>query len=160
MTALQAEPVREQKAEAVLERVVAYCEEPQPQPAHTAAQYIRQLRALRAWAGNPGHKEIARRGGNRRLAASSMYEALSPTRTTLPPLETVTAIVRACAPGSIRDWVTTWQVISLRTFEDANPMPPRGDATRRPRLRVIDGQRHPLRAANPLLQPRPTVTRL
>jgi hypothetical protein len=159
LTVRQAEPMWEREADAVSESVVAYCEEPQPQQAYTAAQYIRQLRALRAWAGNPGHKEIARRGGNRLLAASSMYDALSPARTTLPPLETVTAIVRACAPGSIRDWVATWQVISLRAFEDANPMPPRGDATLRPRLRVIDGQRHSLRASNPALQPRPTMTR-
>jgi hypothetical protein len=92
LTVRQAEPLWEREAGAVLERIVAYCEEPQPQRAYTAAQYIRQLRALRAWAGNPGHKEIVRRGGNRGLAASSTYDALSPARTTLPPLETVTAI--------------------------------------------------------------------
>jgi hypothetical protein len=68
-----------------------------------------------------------------------MYDALSASRTTLPPLETVTTIVRACAPGSVRDWITTWQAISLRVFEDANPMPPAAATTRRPRLRVIDG---------------------
>jgi hypothetical protein len=127
----------------VAEPILAYSEEPRPEQAKTAAQYIRQLGALRAWAGKPGHKEIARRGGNRRLAASSMYDALSPARTTLPPLETVTTIVRACAPGSVRDWVATWQAISLRAFQDAHPMPPAVAAPRRP-LRVVDGQRRSL----------------
>jgi hypothetical protein len=130
----------------VAEPIRAYSEEPRPERAKTAAQYIRQLGALRAWAGKPGHKEIVRRGGNRTLAASSMYDALSPTRTTLPPLETVTAIVRACAPGSVRDWVATWQAISLRAFEDAHPMPPTAASPRRP-LRVVDGRRRPLPAS-------------
>jgi hypothetical protein len=49
----------------------------------------------------------------------------------------------AYVPGSVRDRAATWQAISLRAFEDANPMPLSGDATRRPRLRVIDGQRNP-----------------
>jgi hypothetical protein len=127
----------------VAEPILAYSEEPRPEQAKTAAQYIRQLGALRAWAGKPGHKEIARRGGNRRLAASSMYDALSLARTTLPPLETVTTIVRACAPGSVRDWVAIWQAISLRAFEDAHPMPPTVATPHRP-LRVIDGQRRSL----------------
>ena len=130
----------------VAEPIRAYSEEPRPEQAKTAAQYIRQLGALRAWAGKPGHKEIVRRGGNRTLAASSMYDALSPTRTTLPPLETVTAIVRACAPGSVRDWVATWQAISLRAFEDAHPMAPTAASPRRP-LRVVDGRRRPLPAS-------------
>jgi hypothetical protein len=123
--------------EAEAAREYIYVGEPRPEQTHTAAQYIYQLGALRAWAGKPGVKEIARRSGNRGLAASSMYDALSSKRTTLPPLETVITIVRACAPRSINDWVATWRMISLRSFEDANPMPPGRNAARRPQLRAV-----------------------
>ena len=74
---------------------------PDPWQARTAAGYVRQLRALRAWAGNPGVKDIARAGvelgllhdpGESRwrgdLAPSStVYDALNPKRTTLPKLQ-------------------------------------------------------------------------
>jgi hypothetical protein len=95
--------------------------EPHPRGAITAAQYVRQLRALRAWAGQPGHKEIMRQSG-RRLSSSTMYDALSPTRTRLPPLDVVETILAACASaGAVAEWVAVWRAIRLREFERDNP---------------------------------------
>jgi hypothetical protein len=108
---------------------------PQPDPDGTAARFVYQLRALRAWAGNPGHKEVGRRTG-RPLASSTMYDALSHGRTTLPPLETVQVIVHACLPdqAAAAAWITAWRTIKLREFERANPLTVDEP---RPALRVI-----------------------
>jgi hypothetical protein len=108
---------------------------PRPEPDGTAIRFVYQLRALRAWAGNPGHKEIGRRAG-RPLASSTMYDALNPGRTNLPPLETVQAIVHACLPdpAAAAAWITAWCTVKLREFERANPLP--ADEPR-PALRVI-----------------------
>jgi hypothetical protein len=104
----------------------AYAEvrEPDPTRANTAAQYVRQLRALRAWAGQPSHKRISHVSRTPMLASSTMYDALNSARTSLPRLEVVCAIVTACAPGAVDTWIATWQAIKLREFERANPMPP------------------------------------
>ncbi len=102
----------------------------------TPAGFVYQLRALRVWAGNPGHSEIGRRAG-RRLASSTMYDALRPSRATLPPLETVQAIVHGCLPdqASAAEWVTAWRAIALREFERANRLP----AGSPPALRIVGG---------------------
>jgi hypothetical protein len=94
---------------------------PRPAADGTPAGFVYQLRALRAWAGNPGHSEIGRRAG-RRLASSTMYDALSRSRTALPPLETVQAIVHGCLPDQTAagEWITAWRTIALREFERAN----------------------------------------
>jgi hypothetical protein len=125
--------------------------EPSPRRAATAAQYVRQLRALRAWAGQPGYKTILERSGVRSatLARSTMYDALNPRRTRLPALEVVQDIVRACtSPGAAEAWTAAWRTIRLREFEQDNPPaaddspatadPAAGSAiTGRPPLRVI-----------------------
>jgi hypothetical protein len=98
--------------------------EPNPRRAATAAQYVRQLRALRAWAGQPGYKTIIARLGVTPAAfpKSTMYDALNPHRTRLPALEIVRGIVRACAsPGAAEAWTAAWRAIRLREFEQDNP---------------------------------------
>jgi hypothetical protein len=90
--------------------------EPDPSTARTVTEYVQMLRALRAWAGDLGHKEISFRAG-RRLARSTMYDALRPDRTTLPALDTVRDIVRACAPpGAYDDWTNAWRIVRLAEF--------------------------------------------
>jgi hypothetical protein len=95
--------------------------EPRPPAGGSPAQFVRQLRALRAWAGQPGHKEITNRSGAR-LAASTMYDALDPARSSLPSLEVTKAIVSACAPNSLGNWIAAWRAIRLLEFDRDNPI--------------------------------------
>lgn len=99
---------------------------PDPWKATTTAGYIHQLRALRAWGGNPGLQavDLAGRpaGGGRWLSSSSFYDALSERRPTLPPLRFVKALVAACG-GDVIQWTQAWQALSLAEFEKANPAP-------------------------------------
>jgi Helix-turn-helix domain len=97
--------------------------EPGPWKASTPAQYVHQLRALRAWAGQPGRKEINRQSG-RGMSSSTLYDALSPARTRLPSLEIVRAIVLTCAsPERCEDWTDAWRALRLRQFEQECPVP-------------------------------------
>ena len=99
---------------------------PDPWKATTPAAYIHQLRALRAWGGNPGRQavDLAGRppGGSRWLSSSTFYDALSERRPTLPPLKVVQALVTACG-GDAAQWTQAWQALSLAEFEKANPAP-------------------------------------
>jgi hypothetical protein len=100
--------------------------EPDPWKAATPAQYVHQLRALRAWAGQPGRKKIVFASGQH-MASSTLYNALSPSRTRLPSLEVVRIIVQACAsPGTREDWIDAWRALRLRQFEQENPGPQEG----------------------------------
>lgn len=107
---------------------------PDPWLARTPGQYVRQLRALRAWAGKPSLKDIARAGselGVYRIASSSLYDALSPNRTTPPPLGITQAVVRACH-ADVETWTAAWQDIAMREFDAANLPPPEEDGSRPP----------------------------
>lgn len=113
---------------------------PAPDRADTAAQYVYQLRALRAWAGNPTPWETRSRLGTWwDLPPSTMYDALSFKRTTLPNLRTVKLIVMSCLDddAAVEEWVSAWRDISLREFTRANPKPAADPA---------DAGRAPLRA--------------
>jgi hypothetical protein len=97
--------------------------QPDPWQAVTAADYVRQLCALRAWAGKPGPAEIglsARELGRARVADSTLYDALNLKRTTLPKLNIVQIIVHACS-GDLSEWTAAWQAISVRKFQAENP---------------------------------------
>jgi Helix-turn-helix domain len=99
---------------------------PDPWRATTPAGYIHQLRALRAWGGNPGVWEVDLAGrrapGGRWLSSSSFYDALNERRSALPPLRLVQALVTACG-GDVAQWTQAWQALSLAEFERANPAP-------------------------------------
>lgn len=107
-------------------RPVQAARPPWPDPGGTPAQYVYMLRALRAWAGNPGRRETRQRLGTwRSLPKSTMYDALSPRRVTLPPLNSVRSILLTCLDdeGAVEEWVSAWQAISFREFTRANPAP-------------------------------------
>jgi hypothetical protein len=89
---------------------------PDPWKAQTPAQFTRQLRALRAWGGNPRLKASY-------VSPSSFYDAISKKRTTMPPLPIVQALVQACG-ANVTDWIEAWRALSLAEFERANPLPP------------------------------------
>jgi hypothetical protein len=55
-----------------------------------------------------------------------MYDALNPARTQMPSLSATQAIVSACAPDSLNEWVTAWRTIRLLEFELDNPEPQTG----------------------------------
>jgi hypothetical protein len=111
---------------------------PDPWQARTAAGYARQLRALRAWAGKPGVKDIARAGvelgllhdlGPRvwrgdLLPSSTVYDALNPKRITLPKLQITQMIVHACR-ADVEAWTAAWRDSACCAFEVENPpLPP------------------------------------
>lgn len=110
---------------------------PQPDPSASPAEFVYQLRVLRAWAGSPGPRETAQRR-SRSLPSSTMYDALSPRRTTLPSLRAVQLILRACLDDEdeIALWVSAWRRIAVREFTAANPWPgPAGNEV--PPLRAV-----------------------
>jgi hypothetical protein len=100
---------------------------PRPDPAGTAAEYAYQLRALRAWAGNLGYKELLSWHGRRRLTMgrTAFYEVLSPQRTTLPRLDLVRQLLAVYLDDNaeVNEWVSAWRAISHREFTEANPRP-------------------------------------
>ena len=72
-----------------------------------------------------------------------MYDALSPKRTTLPRLEVVQAIARACLPddeAAVTMWAGAWHSIALQEFTRANPRPARPEEDTRPPLRIVSNQ--------------------
>ncbi len=106
---------------------------PDPWKARTPTEYVWQLRALRAWGGSPGYKEVSAIGrrstpeaGYRWLSTSTFYDAISPSRVTLPPLRIVRPLVQAC-DANVEEWTLAWKALSLREFEKANPLLPAAD---------------------------------
>jgi hypothetical protein len=91
---------------------------PRPPEGGTAEEFVRRLRALRAWAGQPNAGEITRRS-QIRLAGSTMYDALRRGRTRLPSLEVTQAIAAACAPdpAAAADWVAVWRTLKVLEAE-------------------------------------------
>jgi hypothetical protein len=114
---------------------------PDPWQARTAVGYVRQLRALRAWADNPGVRDIARAGvelgllhdpGESRwrgdlVPSSTVYDALNPKRTTLPRLQIAQMIAHACG-ADVDIWTAAWRDIAMRAFDAENPPLPTADA--------------------------------
>jgi len=94
--------------------------QPDPPAGGSAAEFVRELRALHYWAGKPGPKAILHRTGVR-LAKSTMYDALNPARAQLPSLDVTGVIVRACAPGQAPEWIKAWRAIKMAEFQRDNP---------------------------------------
>jgi hypothetical protein len=97
---------------------------PDPWVARTPQEYVHQLRALRAWGGNPGVREVYAHAPVPRFysSRSTFYAALNSKRTSMPPLAFVEMLVRACR-ADVGEWVSAWRILSLREFEKANPSP-------------------------------------
>jgi hypothetical protein len=87
---------------------------PRPDPAGTPADFIRQLRALRAWADSPSVRNVSR---------GTLYNTVSPSRTTLPTLWAVRSIVQSCLQDeeAVEEWVTAWRTIKVSEFNKADP---------------------------------------
>ncbi|WP_327350260.1 helix-turn-helix domain-containing protein [Streptomyces sp. NBC_01304] len=63
---------------------------PDPGTAATPGEFVELLRDMRTWAGEPSFKQLSRRTG---LAVSTLADALSPSRSTVPSNRVVTALV-------------------------------------------------------------------
>jgi hypothetical protein len=96
---------------------------PDPWSARTPAEYTHLLRALRAWGGNPGVKEVAKhqKPGDW-VTRSTFYTALNPRSTGMPSLRIVRPLVRACG-AALEEWEGAWKALILREFERINPPP-------------------------------------
>jgi hypothetical protein len=104
---------------------------PDPWAARTPREYVHQLRALRAWGGNPGVREVYAYAPAPRFysSRSTFYAALSPKRTSLPPLAFVEMLAQAC-DADVKEWVAAWRVLSLDPpmILKAGSRSPRSDA--------------------------------
>jgi len=82
-----------------------------PEPlAHTAAEFVAALRQFRIWSGEPSFRTMASRSSR---PASTLAAALNAD--TLPPMETMIAVIIGCN-GSIedqREYTTAWRQIRL-----------------------------------------------
>jgi tetratricopeptide (TPR) repeat protein len=87
---------------------------PLPDDPHDVADFVRALRAVKVWAGDPSLEVIRRRTG---VAASTLSDAFDPRRRRLPSLDLVRAIVRACGavPSEIAAWESVWRLLRERT---------------------------------------------
>jgi len=86
---------------------------PLPDDPHDVADFVRALRAVKVWAGDPSLEVIRRRTG---VAASTLSDAFDPRRRRLPSLDLVRAIVRACGavPSEIAAWESVWRLLRER----------------------------------------------
>lgn len=83
---------------------------PDPSAARDAAEFIRELRRLKGWVGNPSFQHLSRRSGQ---PTSTLADATNSQRVGLPRLEIVRAFVHACG---LRDaeaaaWENAWRDI-------------------------------------------------
>jgi hypothetical protein len=78
---------------------------PNPHEAHSAAEFVAQLRGLRAWSGLT-YRQLARRAMERGEVLPPSTVAAALNRETLPRTDLVGALVRAC--GGDDDTVEAW----------------------------------------------------
>jgi helix-turn-helix protein len=120
---LAAAPVKRLRGgSAAGKKPVRITREPDPWTAQTVQEFVWLLRALRAWAGQRGTWEVYLESSKHRLPSSTLYAALDETRTQLPRLEVVQAVVRSC-DADVANWTAAYQDLSLREFEVRNPRP-------------------------------------
>ncbi|RCH67640.1 transcriptional regulator, SARP family protein [Streptomyces sp. SDr-06] len=112
---------------------------PRPdEPTQSVGDYIRDLRALKARAGQPSLQELQRRSG---IARSTLSDALSPRRRELPRLEVCLALVRACGVRAQEEarWRERWQRIA-EARDAGRSAPAAGDAAPTVHTRVAPRQ--------------------
>ncbi len=80
---------------------------PVPDDAQDIAAFIRALRGVKLWAGDPSLEVLRRRTG---VATSTLSDAFNPQRRRMPSRELVRAIVRACGadPAQAARWEEAW----------------------------------------------------
>jgi hypothetical protein len=85
---------------------------PEPTLVQSVGEFVSHLRLLKVWAGDPSFVELRRRCG---VPASTLADAVNPSRSQLPRLETVRAFVRACGAGAdLAHWELAWRVVQGR----------------------------------------------
>lgn len=101
--------------------------QPDPLVASTPEQFRYQLCLLRAWAG-VSPQEIRRLSktdewDGRRIAYTTLHDALNPKLSRMPPLRIVRVVVAVCG-GDVERWVGVWRAISMARFTHSHPPPP------------------------------------
>lgn len=83
--------------------------------------FVRALRDVKVWAGNPSLEVLRRRTG---VATSTLSDAFKMNRRRLPSIDIVRAVLAACgaAPAEITQWDQAWRSLSERL--DAATVPP------------------------------------
>jgi DNA-binding CsgD family transcriptional regulator/lambda repressor-like predicted transcriptional regulator len=112
---------------------------PDPTAATTPSEFIRQLRLLKAWSGEPSLRQLERQTG---LPRSTLAQALDARHNRLPPLERVVTIVLACGipAGTAECWKDSWRKIRMLHCLPPDPSPP-SDPGRVRRWNLPESQR-------------------
>src|SRR4051812_47928237 len=81
---------------------------PPPGDPHDVTEFVRSLRAVKVWAGDPSLQLLRRRTG---VATSTLSDAFNPQRRRLPSLDLVRQILHACGadPSDVADWEHVWR---------------------------------------------------
>lgn len=82
--------------------------------------FVRQLNALRTWAGNPSYSELARRCD---IPRSTLADTFTDKRKSLPSLDLVIRLVRAlgCDRGEVERWSAAWRWLAARRYQPTEP---------------------------------------
>jgi tetratricopeptide (TPR) repeat protein len=97
---------------------------PPPEDAADIAAFVRGLRAVKLWAGDPSLEVLRRRTG---VPTSTLSDAFNPQRRRMPSLAVVRAVVRACGadPAQAARWEAAWCAVRER-IDAASPAVPAG----------------------------------
>jgi tetratricopeptide (TPR) repeat protein len=92
---------------------------PVPDDAQDIAAFVRALRGVKLWAGDPSLEVLRRRTG---VATSTLSDAFNPQRRRMPSRELVRAVVRACGADAVHAarWEEAWY--QLRERVDAGSL--------------------------------------
>ncbi|RAK42194.1 NB-ARC domain-containing protein [Actinoplanes lutulentus] len=103
---------------------------PCPDEAADLAGFVRALRDVKVWGGNPSLEVLRRRTG---VAASTLSDAFSVNRRRLPSLDLVRAVVLACGGDqyAIGRWEQSWRTLAER-LHTAPAAPPNPDPAPQP----------------------------
>ena len=95
---------------------------PRPADSSDAAEFVRALRSLKVWAGDPSLDVLRRRTG---VAKSTLSDAFNPQRRRIPSLDLVRAIVQACGadPAQTAAWDDAWRRLREQTDNNTRAVP-------------------------------------
>jgi len=96
---------------------------PLPAQATGLAGFVRALRDVKVWGGNPSLETLRRRTG---VATSTLSDAFSQTRRRVPSLEIVRSIVIACGaqPVDVTAWERAWRALTEQLDAAMGPSAP------------------------------------
>ena len=95
---------------------------PDPGLVGTVPEYVRELRRLKIWAGNPSLDQLRKLTG---FPRSTLSDALNPKRSTLPAIELVRELVVACGctEGETSKWLDGWRRVAAAQGVRDDPSP-------------------------------------